>query len=178
MNSILPIGTKTMVQDLVDGVNVAIKKVPLVKKLITWGRKNSLWVVHLTTGCCSPEFAALAGAGYDMERFGPLVMAAMRQCDILIIEGQVADKMAEVVKRTYDQMPDPKYVIAVGNCSISGGFYWDSYSMVMGVDKIIPVDVYVPGCPPRPEDWIDAIRLVQTRMDKEGLDRERPLLVE
>jgi NADH-quinone oxidoreductase subunit B len=91
----------------------------------------------------------------------------MRQSDVLLIEGQVAEKMARVVRRVYDQMPDPKYVIATGNCAISGGFYYDSYSMTMGVDRIVPVDVFVPGCPPRPEDWIDGLRLLQRKIGQE-----------
>jgi len=155
-------------QGFIDGVRVVLRKVPLVGELFKYGRKNSLWVVHLTTGCCSPEYAAVSGSGFDWERFGTLPWAAMRQSDVLLIEGQVAEKMARVVRRVYDQMPDPKYVIATGNCAISGGFYYDSYSMTMGVDRIVPVDVFVPGCPPRPEDWIDGLRLLQRKIGQEG----------
>lgn len=162
----------TPFRGVIDGVGVAIRKIPLVGELFKWGTKNSLWMVHLTTGCCSPEYAAVSGAGFDFERFGTLPYASMRQSDVVLIEGQVAEKMARVVRRTYDQMPDPKYVLAVGNCAISGGFYYDSYSMTMGVEKIVPVDVFIPGCPPRPEDWIDGFRMLQRKIEQE--DRLKP----
>ena len=135
-----------------------------VKDLLNWARAWSLWSVHLCTGCCSPELMAVACSRFDAERFGTLPFPTLRECDLLFILGVVTEKMAKRVKITYEQMPEPKYVIALGDCAISGGLWWDSYNVVQGVDKIIPVDVYVPGCPPRPEAWIHAIRLLQKKI--------------
>lgn len=146
--------------------------VGLVAKLLNWGRAWSLWSVHLETGCCGPEDMGRAAARFDTERFGTLPFASLRECDLLFITGLVTKKMAKRVRMIYDQMPDPKYVIALGECAATGGFYWDSYSVVQGVGKVIPVDVYVPGCPPRPEAWIEGIRMLQEKIKKEGIDEK------
>lgn len=145
-----------------------IREWKFVRGLLGWGRAWSLWSVHLCTGCCSPELMAMACSRCDAERFGTLPFPSLRECDLLFVLGVVSEKMAKRLKLTYEQMPDPKYVIALGDCAISGGLWWDSYNVVQGVDKIIPVDVYVPGCPPRPEAWVHAVRMLQKKIMKEG----------
>ena len=126
------------------GVNAMVA--PL-DKLIDWGRSNSLWPLTFATSCCGIEFMAVAAARYDMARFGfEITRNSPRQGDVLLVNGTITTKMAPVVKRLYDQMCDPKYVIAVGGCAISGGPFTKSYHVVKGVDKILPVDVYCPGC--------------------------------
>ena len=135
-----------------------------IRYFVNWSRLYSLWPVHLTTACCSVEFGATMGSRFDAERLGVLPLGSLRQCDLLIIEGTVTKKMAERVVRIYNQMASPRYVIAMGACAISGGVFRDSYSIVPGVDKILPVDVYVPGCPPRPEMLVDAILDLQQKI--------------
>ena len=107
---------------------------------------------------------AVSAGRFDWERFGTLPFPSLRACDLLIVTGFVTKKMAKRLKQIYDQMPDPKFVLAVGHCAISGGLFWDSYNVVQGVDKVIPVDVYVAGCPPRPEAWIEGLRLLQGKI--------------
>lgn len=132
---------------------------------INWGRLWSLWPVHLETACCSLEFGAVSGPRYDAERFGIIeAFGSLRQCDLMVIQGTVTRKMAPRVRMIYDQMPDPKYVIAMGACAITGGLYFDSYNVLPGIDSILPVDVYVPGCPPRPETLIQACILLQEKI--------------
>jgi NADH-quinone oxidoreductase subunit B len=134
---------------------------------INWGRLFSLWPVHLETGCCSVEVGAVSGPRFDSERFGILeAFGSMRQCDLLIVLGTVNRKMAPRLRMVYDQMPEPKYVVAMGACSISGGLYFDSYDVLPGVDSVVPVDVYVPGCPPRPETLIQGIMLLQEKIKR------------
>jgi NADH-quinone oxidoreductase subunit B len=135
--------------------------------LINWSRKNSLWPMPLGLSCCGIEMMAMFGPKFDLARFGAeAARFTPRQCDLLIVAGTLTWKMAEACRTIYDQMPDPKWVIAMGVCSSSGGMY-DSYSVVQGVDSILPVDVYVPGCPPRPDAVIDAILKLQKRIERE-----------
>ena len=118
---------------------------------INWGRIYSLWPVHLETACCSVEFGAASSPRYDVERFGIIeAFGSLRQCDLIVVMGTITRKMAPRLRMVYDQMPDPKYVIAMGACAITGGLYFDSYNVLPGIDGVLPVDVYVPGCPPRP----------------------------
>lgn len=133
-----------------------------------WGRKYSLWPIHLVTGCCSPEFMQLAGPRYDMERFGILPMPSVRQCDVLLIVGVLTRKMAERIKVLYDQMPEPKYVVAIGACPLSKGPFYDSYNVVRA-DEIVPVDIYIPGCPPRPEAILQGMTLLMEKVRREGI---------
>ena len=136
-----------------EGTNVLLGK---LDDLINWGRSNSLWPLTFATSCCGIEFMALGAARYDMARFGfEVARASPRQADMIMVCGTITDRMAPVLKRLYDQMPDPKYVVAVGGCAVSGGPFKKSYHVVNGVDQIMPVDVYIPGCPPRPA-WLDA----------------------
>ena len=148
------------------GVNAVVA--PL-DKLIDWGRSNSLWPLTFATSCCGIEFMAVAAARYDMARFGfEITRNSPRQGDVLLVNGTITTKMAPVVKRLYDQMCDPKYVIAVGGCAISGGPFTKSYHVVKGVDKILPVDVYCPGCPPRPESFLYAMMQLQRKVRVEN----------
>lgn len=136
--------------------------------LINWGRSNSLWPLTFATSCCGIEFMAVGAARYDFARFGfEVTRASPRQADFIMVAGTITHKMAPVLKRLYDQMADPKYVVAVGGCAISGGPFKKSYHVVNGVDKFIPVDVYIPGCPPRPEALLYGLMQLQRKVKLE-----------
>ncbi len=134
-------------------------------------RKNSIWPLPFATSCCGIEFMATMGAHYDLARFGSeRVGFSPRQCDLLMVIGTIAKKMAPVVKQVYLQMAEPRWVMAVGACASSGGIF-DTYSVLQGIDQIVPVDVYVPGCPPRPEAILDGIIKIQELVGNESLRR-------
>jgi len=134
-------------------------------------RKNSIWPLPFATSCCGIEFMALMASHYDLARFGSeRVSFSPRQCDLLMVMGTIAKKMAPIVKQVYLQMAEPRWVLAMGACASSGGIF-DSYSVLQGIDQIIPVDVYVPGCPPRPEAVLDGFMKVQDLVAKESLRR-------
>ncbi|MDY7005063.1 MAG: photosynthetic/respiratory NAD(P)H-quinone oxidoreductase subunit K [Cyanobacteriota bacterium] len=147
-----------------------------VDDLYNWARLSSLWPLLYGTACCFIEFAALIGSRFDFDRFGLVPRSSPRQADLLITAGTITMKYAPVLVRLYEQMPEPKYVIAMGACTITGGmFSMDSPTAVRGVDKLIPVDVYIPGCPPRPEAIIDAVIKLRKKVANDSLQERAKL---
>jgi NADH-quinone oxidoreductase subunit B len=146
--------------------------------LINWARKSSLWPATFGLACCAIEMMNATSARNDLARFGSEVFrASPRQADVMIVSGRVSRKMAPVLRRIYDQMPEPKWVISMGACATSGGVF-DNYAIVQGVDKIVPVDVYIPGCPPRPEMLIHAVMMLQEKVSKESVRDRKDVPVE
>ena len=151
--------------------NIIVTK---LDKLLSWARSTSPWYFQFGLACCAIEMMAAAASRHDLERIGMMPSSSPRQADVMIVAGTVSIKMAERVERLYEQMADPKYVIAMGSCATSGGPYWQhGYHVLKGVDLIIPVDVYIPGCPPRPESLIEGLIKLQ-----EKIRGERPLTKE
>ncbi len=169
--------------DLRSGLNLKNPKVSLELKsenggivitkmddLLNWARLSSLWPMSFGIACCAIEMMGSMASTYDLDRFGVFPRPSPRQSDVIIIAGTVTFKMAERIKRLYEQMPEPRYVISMGSCSNCGGPYWQhGYHVVKGVDRIIPVDIYVQGCPPRPESLIGGILELQKKIEKESL---------
>ncbi|MGC9045917.1 MAG: NADH-quinone oxidoreductase subunit B [Thermodesulfovibrio sp.] len=148
---------------IIRGSNVIITT---VDRIVNWGRSNSLWPLTFGLACCAIEMMAAGASHLDLDRFGILFRASPRQADMIIIAGTVTYKMAPIVKRLYDQMPEPKYVVAMGSCACTGGIF-NTYSTVQGVDKFLPVDVYIPGCPPRPEALMYGLLKLKEKIMKE-----------
>ncbi|YAI82400.1 MAG: photosynthetic/respiratory NAD(P)H-quinone oxidoreductase subunit K [cyanobacterium endosymbiont of Rhopalodia sterrenbergii] len=168
-----PIARSQVTQDLSENIILTT-----VDDLHNWARLSSLWPLLYGTACCFIEFAALIGSRFDFDRFGLVPRSSPRQADLIITAGTITMKMAPALVRLYEEMPDPKYVIAMGACTITGGmFSSDSTTAVRGVDKLIPVDVYIPGCPPRPEAIFDAIIKLRKKVSNETI-QERATLME
>ena len=144
-----------------------------VDAILNWARRSSLWPVVCFPACCAFEFITTAASRFDISRFGmEIIRASPRQADLMITAGTLTWKMAPKVRRIYDQMPEPKWVIAMGACGISGGIFRSSYNVVPGYNRIVPVDVYVPGCPPRPEALLYGIRMLHQKIAKESIVTE------
>jgi NADH-quinone oxidoreductase subunit B len=142
-----------------------------LEKVVASARANSVWPLPFATSCCGIEYMATMGSNYDLARFGMERMSfSPRQADLLIVAGTISKKLAPVLKQVYEQMAEPKWVLSVGACASSGGIF-DTYSVLQGIDRVIPVDVYVPGCPPRPEQIIDGIMKIHEMVKHESLRR-------
>ena len=140
---------------------------------VNWARESSLWPMVFGTACCAIEFMSVAGSRYDISRFGAeVVRFSPRQADLMIVAGTITYKQAPILKQIFDQMSEPKWVVSMGACASSGGFY-DNYTTMQGIDEVIPVDVYVSGCPPRPEALIDALLLIQKQVKENKYDPNR-----
>lgn len=172
---------------LVDSLTSALERMPgggiiltSVDALADWSRGQSLWAMPMGTACCAMELIAASFSRFDFDRLGTFPRPDPRHVDVMIVAGTVTKKMQPAVRRLYDQMAEPKYVVAMGNCAVSGGiFYYDTYSVVRGIDQFMPVDVYISGCPPRPESLQDGVlqlrELIRTRSLAEGRSYEREL---
>ncbi len=144
--------------------------------LLNWARLSSLWQVSFGLACCAIEMMATSASRWDFDRFGVIPRPSPRQADIIIISGTVTLKMATRIKRLYEQMPEPKYIISMGSCANSGGPYWEhGYNVLKGIDRVIPVDVYVPGCPPRPDALLEGLVKLQEKIRKETLVAKREI---
>ena len=140
-----------------------------VEKMVQWARRSSIWPVTFGLACCAIEMMAMSCSRYDIARFGAEVFrGSPRQSDLMIVAGRLSRKMAPALRRIYDQMPEPKWVISMGACASTGGVF-NNYALLQGVDKIVPVDVYIPGCPPRPEDLLNALMILQERIKAQGI---------
>jgi NADH-quinone oxidoreductase subunit B len=162
------------------GIDKEVEKNVLVTSadfLINWGRKSAIYPLTFGLACCALEFIAAGPATYDMARFGSeIVRPTPRQADLMIVAGTVTKKMAAIIRRIYEQMPDPKWVMAYGACASSGGIF-KTYSVVQGVDQFLPVDIYIPGCPPRPESFLAALVELQKKITGESIqDKDRALI--
>lgn len=156
--------------DILGGIPAGNILVTTTEKFLNWARESSLWYMTFGLACCAIEMMATGASRYDFDRLGMIFRASPRQCDLMIVAGTVTLKMAPCVKRLYEQMAEPRYVLAMGSCATCGGPYtYNSYSVLLGVDKIIPVDVYVPGCPPRPEALMEGAMKLMGKIKKQKI---------
>ena len=144
------------------GISVGLAR---IDQLLQWGTRNSLWVFPMATSCCAIEFMTSAASRVDIDQMGTIIRPTPRHCDVMVVAGTITVKMAPRVKKLWDQMPEPKWCIAMGSCAISGDFYRDIYSVVPGVDTICPVDVYIPGCPPNPDQVMVGLQRLQDKIE-------------
>jgi NADH-quinone oxidoreductase subunit B len=166
-----PIDRLVEMIDLLPGGSVILSS---VEQVLNWGRASSVWALGFGLACCAIEMMAAAAGRFDMDRIGTFFRGTPRQADLIIVSGRCTIKMAPIVRRLYEQIPEPKYVISMGSCATCGGpFFYDNYSILKGIDTIIPVDVYVPGCPPRPEALYEGILKLQEKIKKEPFLRRR-----
>jgi NADH-quinone oxidoreductase subunit B len=172
-STILPLEKAVDVLDSLPGGGLILTK---IEYLLNWGRAASLWPLTFGLACCAIEMMAAFAGRFDLDRIGVIPRATPRQADLMIVAGRCTIKMAPIVRRLWEQMPEPKYVLSMGSCATCGGpFYYDNYSILKGIDQVVPVDVYVPGCPPRPEALIEGILKLQDKIKVEPFLR-RPVL--
>lgn len=158
--------------DNLPGLSIAATS---VDKLLSWGATNSLWIFPMATSCCAIEFMTSAANRVDIDQIGSVVRPTPRHCDVMVVAGTITVKMAPRVKKLWDQMPEPKWCIAMGSCAISGDFYRDIYSVVPGVDTMVPVDVYIPGCPPNADQVLVGLKRLQEKVNMRRSGQEIPL---
>lgn len=172
--SIRILGSITEPIEVKEGVKIvpgASTIITTIDKIASWGRRSSLWPLTFGLACCAIEMMATGASHYDLDRFGIIFRATPRQADVMIVAGTLTKKMAPIIVNLYHQMAEPRYVIAMGSCACSGGIF-NTYSTVQGVDEILPVDVYIPGCPPRPETLIEGIIKLQEKIKNEPYHKE------
>ncbi|MBK9733399.1 MAG: NADH-quinone oxidoreductase subunit B [Chitinophagaceae bacterium] len=171
MDTVIDANRKISVAEAPEGITGAGFFATSLEKVVGLARKNSIWPLPFATSCCGIEFMSTMASHYDFARFGAeRVSFSPRQADLLMVMGTIAKKMGPILKQVYEQMAEPRWVISVGACACSGGIF-DTYSVLQGIDQIIPVDVYVPGCPPRPEQIIDGLMRIQDLVQNESLGR-------
>jgi len=164
-------GLLNKIQDPFEKSNIVITT---VDKFLNWARLSSPWQMFFGLACCAIEMMATSASHYDFDRFGVIPRPSPRQCDLIIISGTVTLKMATRIKRLYEQIPEPKYIISMGSCSNCGGPYWEhGYNVLKGVDRVIPVDVYVPGCPPRPEALLQGLLTLEEKIRNQSMAKKK-----
>ncbi|MDQ7827749.1 MAG: NADH-quinone oxidoreductase subunit B family protein [Armatimonadota bacterium] len=170
-SGLAPLDRLIEVVDVLPGGSVLLTSVEAV---LNWGRAASLWPLTFGLACCAIEMMAAFAGRFDFDRIGVIPRATPRQADLILVSGRATIKMAPIIRRLWEQMPEPKYVISMGSCATCGGpFYYDNYSILKGVDTVIPVDVYVPGCPPRPEALYEGVLKLQEKIRREPFLRRR-----
>jgi len=170
-SQIAPIGEAVAILDTIPGGGLIVTT---VEAALNWGRAASIWPLTFGLACCAIEMMAAYASRFDLDRMGAIPRATPRQADLIIVAGRATIKIAPIVRRLWEQMAEPKYVISMGSCATCGGpFYYDNYSILKGIDQVVPVDVYVPGCPPRPEALIEGILKLQEQIKREPILRQQ-----